>query len=245
MEPFYPEDSILDVDVDPRFTKYVLSRLNTALRTNLPIKRTAIPLGLVRCMFRGSFSLNFRGKNLEKILKMILDRIAANKKIGNYGKNTSLMGGISKTCVAHYRAIPPVSLVNLQMEGTYFILKNTVPAPMRSDLIFTNFDPSRPILFDHLPVFVHLLKRLVVDLQIAIQVNLNRQRYTDDCCDCPASYCNEDSFFDLEMIDCCFLLDQISTSLEGYESQLRGYPYSRLLKQRPMWHKHIALPTEL
>lgn len=228
MELFYPEGSILGA-ANTTFTEVVLRTLNTALSEQLPIKRTAITLGFVRCMF-SRFLLKFRGRVPQKFLEMILKRIAANKKIGNYGKNTSLMGGIYKTCVAHYREIPPVSLVNLQMAGTYFSLRNTVPPPMRSDLIFTNFDPSRPILFDHLPIFVHLLKRLVVDLQINMLVSLNRQRYTDDCCDCPASYCNDDTIYEYKVMDCCILLDQIFTSLQRYESQLRGYPYSRLLK---------------
>ena len=93
MEPLHPEDCIFGDD--PEFTRRVLSSLKTALRQNEelpPIKRIAIPPGLVRCMFRGSFSLNFRGRIPQKFLEMILERIAANKKIGNYGKNKPLMG---------------------------------------------------------------------------------------------------------------------------------------------------------
>ena len=132
--------------------------------------------------------------------------------------------------MAHYSAIPPVNLVNLQKEENQFLLLNIVPAPIQAYQILTNFDPSRPILLDHLPVFVHLLKRLVVDLHIKMQLSLNRPRYTDDCCDCFASFCDEDISYQDVVMDCCILLDQIFTSLQRYESQLRGYPYSRLLK---------------
>jgi len=225
MEPA-SNDYILGID--PEYTINILSGLKTSLAQQFPQKRTAIPLGLVRCMFRTSFSVNFRGRVPQKFLKMILERIAANKKIGNYGKNTSLMGGISKTCVAHYRTIPPVNLENLPMMETHFLLQHTVPPPIGAFQILTHFDPSQPILFDHIPVFVHLLKRLITDLEIMMQIHLNRQRYTDDCCDCPASYCYEDSRYELEMANVSFLINEISTALENFESKFREFPYSRL-----------------
>jgi hypothetical protein len=225
MEPFSKGDIL---GIDPEYTTYILSSLKTTISQGFPQKRTAIPLGLVKCMFRTSFSVNFRGRFSQKFLKMILERIAANKKIGCYGKNSSLIGGIYKKSVAHYRGIPPVNFKSLPMMETHLLIKHTVSPPIGAFEILTQFDLTQPILFDHIPVFVHLLKRLIGDLKIMMQIHLNRKHYRDDFSDCPASYCYADSTYELEMANVSFLENEISTALKNFESRFREFPYSRL-----------------
>jgi hypothetical protein len=225
----YNGEGILGVDAI--FTKEVLERLIFRLsQQRLQTRLVAIPIGLVKCMFRRAFSKYFSGRVPQKILSMIHERITANKRIGNWGRNTSDIGGIYKKSLQHCRAIAPVNFGDLQIVSTFFLLEHRIPPPMNVDQIFIRaFDPSRPILFDHLPVFIHLLRRLCYDIRVNLQIQTNRQLYTDDCCDCPSSYCLDDSSFEIDMGDCYDLLAQISTSLENFASQFRKYPYSRLL----------------
>lgn len=235
--------------IDPLSTEDILQDVFSNLPTNFfPTRRSTIPLGFLKVMFRQNFYRYFHGRTSKRILQMILRRVAANLRFANYGRNYHSNGGIFKVCFERYSSAPAFSYSELSRRA--FSIENdprTYPAPgdfVR--LLEQNLNPhipaslpafcqaltlSRPTSQYELPVMIYILRRTCEGIQNLFQIQDYYDSFTDECCDCFKSYYEDDNPQTISRRRTLYLLQRFLVYLQDFQEETNMLFFNRLKHQ--------------
>jgi hypothetical protein len=230
-QPMEPHDLF---GIDPEATAPTL----TCFLTNLPHqilpsrrKSNFLP-AFVTLIFTRFLTGKTPDDRVPKKLKISsLQRIGANVRFGNIGKNYAPDGGIFKKCARMYQGIPRIMPHEILRASTMFLKKfKVVNIEKTFDVFTTALCPKRGFSVHEVKTMIYLLRRICESLLNKFTIDQNRLDYTDDHCDCPSSHYPGDDFSGYSRRMCLQRLHEILERLDMFEQQLSMYPFSRFLK---------------
>lgn len=230
-QPMEPHDLF---GIDPESTEQTLTGVVRNLPHRiLPSRRKShfLPAFVTLIFTRFLSGMTLDDRVPKKLKRFSLQRLLANVRFGNIGKNYARKGGIFKKCALRYQGIPRLLPQEISRASTMFLKKfEVVNIEKTFDVFTTALCPNRGVSAHEMKPMIYLLRRICESLLIKFTIDQNRRDYTDDHCDCPSSHYPGDDFSGYSRRMCLQRLHEILERLDMFEQQLSMYPFSRFLK---------------
>jgi hypothetical protein len=218
---------------DPEITHMTLEDVHLKLPHHILLsgRRSHFLHAFVLHIFRMFVSGMTHDYRVPKKLKGVLfQRIGANVRFGNRGRNYAQNGGIFKECALMYQSIPRILPQEISRASTFFLKKfKVVNIEKTFDVFTTALCPNRGVTAHEMKLMIYLLRRISESLLIKFMIDQNCFDYTDDLCDCPSSYYPGDDFSGYSRRMCLQRLHEILERLDMFEQQLMMYPFNHFL----------------
>ena len=215
--------------IDPKITQHTLEGVLSNLPHDiLPRRRMshflhAFVLHIFR-MFVSGMTLDDRVP--KKLKRVFLQRIGANVRFGNRGRNYVQNGGIFKECALIYQKIPQISWWKISRESTENLNIFRVNNIENTFGVFTTaLCPNRGVSAHEVKTMLYLLWRVCASLLIEFRIDQNDFDFADEECDCLSSYYEHWKDNSRDSRKKCFeLLEKLLERLDMFEQQLSMYP---------------------